>query len=101
MTNPNAYSVGPAGYGSQPMYPVEQPLLDAAMGYHSSDGHGQAVHVVHEAGYGATPVYFVNGPPPGSVAAINADVARQQHAWAGSQPQTTGTRACLRCGGTR
>lgn len=93
MTQPQPYQVNNDGYG-QAVYAVNEPGPGVVYGQHVNE-YGQAAHLVDYPGRGAVPVYFENGPPPGSaqwVAEQTMQQQRQYAAWASGQQQASALR---------
>lgn len=86
VTNPQPYQINNDGYG-QAVYAVSEIRPGVVLGQ-SVIEYGQSAHLVDYPGRGAVPVYFVDGPPPGSAEYMARQAIENQQryaAWASAQ----------------
>lgn len=86
MSSPHSYQFNHDGYG-QAVYAVNEMGPGVTLGQSVND-FGQNAHLVDHPGHGAVPVYFVDGPPPGSfeyMARQAIDDQQRHAAWAAAQ----------------
>jgi len=90
VTNPQPYQLNNDGYG-QAVYAVSEVGPGVVLGQ-SVYEYGQPAHLVDYPGRGAVPVYFVDGPLPGSLEYMTRQSVEDQQryaAWVSVQQAST------------